>query len=408
MNIIQILFYPILCISFRLEEQSNPILQQKPPERSKMVKFIGEPHNVLFHTKHNYVLSVLCISFGMSTWLPVNSVYTQMPLFTQFAPEHWTLPSYFSVLVGAANIAPLIYYFVRNKNLISEAVLITFFLLTSTVALFLLAFTYNSVLSVFGDEHSVFFFILSFFLALVGCTSSVLFLPFMGRLPEVYLVSYFIGEALSGFVPSVIALVQGVGKVSSCKNVTTDGVITETKIYEKSLFSPLVFFLIIGCFMIMSTLSFLYLNYFSNLYSKYSLKSDIQNAKTHESSDNPKQTHDVSINISRKFLVILLTVQAVVNSFSNGILPGVQSYSCLPYGTETYHWSVNLNQITGPLVSYIAYFIPLVSSKLLFVSCIIQIICINYELLTAFMSPFPPLVGTTAGSVTIVSINFLI
>jgi riboflavin transporter 2 len=42
----------------------------------------------------------------------------------------------------------------------------------------------------------------------------------MSKFQEIYLMSYFIGEGLSGFVPSIVALIQGVGGNPECRNVT--------------------------------------------------------------------------------------------------------------------------------------------------------------------------------------------
>ena len=75
--------------------------------------------------------------------------------------------------------------------------------------------------SVFGgQDHSTALFVLVFFLSLVDCTSSVLFLPFMGVFKEIYLNSYLVGEGLSGFIPSLAALAQGVGGNPYRDNVT--------------------------------------------------------------------------------------------------------------------------------------------------------------------------------------------
>ena len=46
----------------------------------------------------------------------------------------------------------------------------------------------------------------------------------MTALPNMFLTTYFIGEGLSGFIPSIFALVQGAGS-SECKNVS---IINET------------------------------------------------------------------------------------------------------------------------------------------------------------------------------------
>lgn len=69
-------------------------------------------------------------------------------------------------------------------------------------------------------RHSVGLLALLFFLSLVDCTSSVLFLPFMSTFRAAYLNSYLIGEGLSGLVPAVVALAQGVGGNPYCQNTT--------------------------------------------------------------------------------------------------------------------------------------------------------------------------------------------
>ena len=59
-----------------------------------------------------------------------------------------------------------------------------------------------------GAERSTMLFVFVFLLSLVDCTSSVLFLPYMGLYRDVYLNSYLVGEGMSGFIPSIAALAQ--------------------------------------------------------------------------------------------------------------------------------------------------------------------------------------------------------
>lgn len=371
-----------------------------------MVLQRNHTYKKIFRGEHNYLLSALCISFGMATWLPVNAIYTQMPILTQYTPEGWSLPSYFSVLVQIANVAPIAYYFLKDKKGCSDSILICLFLVLGTLSLFCLSFTYSASVSVLGSQHSFFFFLFSFFLSLVGCVSSVLFLPFMGRLPEVYLVSFFIGEGLSGFVPSLLAILQSIPKDAVCKNVTVAGNVTMKEVMEEPLFSSGLFFVIMSVIMMFNTLCFLYLNYFSNLMSKYSAKpKPTSNSEQSDVSLSTRNQDNEDPDIPKFLLVLLLVIQGIINCFSNGILPSIMSYSCLPYGPESYHWAVNINMIIGPLSSYFAYFIPLVSVKLLAFCCLVEILCLNYELITALTSPYPPLVGTNSGVVIIVRIR---
>lgn len=357
---------------------------------------------------HNYWISFLCVLFGLGTWLPVNAVYSQLPIFVQFAPEGWNLPSYISLLIQCANIAPLLWYFFHDKFIRKQSIIICFFLSLGTVSLFCLAFTYRIQYLILGTMHSIYFFLFTFCVALVGCVSSVLFLPFMNKLPELYLVPYFIGEGLSGLIPSVIALVQGVGRDQKCVNITTPTGVKLEKVAEEPYFGSTLFLVISGCFMLLSTLSFFYLNYVSNFIQPPTSVSDFIQLPV-DSSESPKQQRSNSvtsitpINLTKTLFAVLLLAQTLINCFSNGILPSIQSYSCLPYGREAYHWSVNLNQIINPIIIYSAFYLPVISLRVLAACGAVQIMCLVYELLTAFTSPVPPLVGTTVGVVFIVS-----
>ena len=150
---------------------------------------------------HNYILSILCVLFGIGTWLPINAIFTQMPILMHATPEGWSLPSYFTLSVQIANIVPFLYYCFHKHLVNSQSFLICLFLCLGTVSIFLLSFTYNIKTVIFGYSHSVCFFFLSIFPAALGCISSVLFLPFMQNLPELYLIPFFIGEGLSGLIP---------------------------------------------------------------------------------------------------------------------------------------------------------------------------------------------------------------
>ena len=73
----------------------------------------------------------------------------------------------------------------------------------------LLSLFWSVTTEVSGDPHSVAMFLLTFLLAAVDCTSSVVFLPFMKHFPKEYVSALYIGEGLSGLVPSVVGLSQG-------------------------------------------------------------------------------------------------------------------------------------------------------------------------------------------------------
>lgn len=101
-----------------------------------------------------------------------------------------------------------------------------------------------------------------FFLSLVDCTSSVLFLPYMASFRAVYLNSYLVGEGLSGLVPAIFALVQGVGGNPECREVirvneTTGEEETVTEaVSDDPRFSVEVFFGLLLVMMVLSAAAF--------------------------------------------------------------------------------------------------------------------------------------------------------
>lgn len=103
--------------------------------------------------------------------------------------------------------------------------------------------------------------------------------------------------------------------------------------------------------------------------------------------------------ISKKTFYILLIIQAYLCSFTNGILPSIQSYSNLPYGNVTYHLAVALSVLSNPIGSFLAFYINQKHRKYLMPLLIIcGSLCAAYIITTAVSSPTPPLVNSTIGS----------
>lgn len=57
-------------------------------------------------------------------------------------------------------------------------------------------------------------------------------------------------------------------------------------------------------------------------------------------------------------LAFIYSVVAFVNALTNGVLPSVQTYSCLPYGPVAYHLSATLSSVASPLACFLPIFLP--------------------------------------------------
>ncbi|XP_070337990.1 solute carrier family 52, riboflavin transporter, member 2 isoform X2 [Equus asinus] len=98
----------------------------------------------------------------------------------------------------------------------------------------------------------------------------------------------------------------------------------------------------------------------------------------------------------------LLGLLAVTNALTNGVLPAVQSFSCLPYGRLAYHLAVVLGSTASPLACFLAMGVLCRSLAGLGGLCLLGMLFGAYLMAVAILSPCPPLVGTSAGVVLVV------
>lgn len=215
-------------------------------------------------------------------------------------------------------------------------------------------------------------------------------MPYIGlNFAKEYLIPNYVGESLAALIPSVLSLIQGLGQDPGCYNYTNPDT-NETELVPIDIIPTysvqLYFFFMFGLLCI-STTSFSLLN-FSPYALKYrkpkSLNGDNKENFLHdgskevssasssfsEPSSSPKRispdpkgsptmtstNHIDSINDSQSPLnqsnpnssyvevstgsreeIILLTYTFFLSFFCYGVLPGLQSYSTLPYGKLSNH-----------------------------------------------------------------------
>ena len=296
----------------------------------------------------------------------MNGLWVELPVLVKDAPEKWNLPSYLAVIFQLANIGPAIYavgnHFFPGK--VHEKSAIPLIVSVGAVSCALLGFYWNKTSYIGDEDHSVVLFILSFFLAIVDCTSSVVFLTFMSIFPSSYITALFVGETSSGLLPAFVALGQGINSgggncnsnatnTSSNKHVTKD---------DGLRFGPEGFFFFLFAMMVVCGLAFLALNYLpvakrqhvTQIQRKDSdMFSDSENRplfdEVYEGASSPNDTPQDSYMTSKlnssqtsrcemtRPIIYLLCIQAWINCLSNGVLPSIQAYASGPYGNKTYH-----------------------------------------------------------------------
>lgn len=329
------------------------------------------------------LIHMLACAFGLGSWVAVNGLWVELPLIVNTLPEGWELPSYLTVIIQLANLGPLLVTLMHKlcPGRLKENIVIYTILSIGILSCILLAFFWDKTTIVAGAPRSTAFFIITFFLSLVDCTSSVTFLPFMMQLPAVYITTFFIGEGLSGFIPGIVALAQGVG-IAKCVNSSqtggnhTDG--NKWSLHTEYLppnFSTEVFFFILAAMTCISMAAFIALN---RLPRKYELSTEnlVPDTVASVSSglDNPGAEMDgEDVKCHREVagertplqpgpkhsvyqLAFIYSLVVWVNGATNGVLPSVQTYSCMPYGNLAYHLSVALASVANPIACTIAMF----------------------------------------------------
>uniref|UniRef100_A0A8C9SR47 Riboflavin transporter n=1 Tax=Scleropages formosus TaxID=113540 RepID=A0A8C9SR47_SCLFO len=345
------------------------------------------------------LVHLLSCSFGLGSWVAVNGLWVELPLIVNQLPEGWDLPSYLTVIIQLANLGPLLATLMQKlcPGRLKERAVIYTILVTGVVACFLLAAFWAETTVVGGALHSTAFLIITFFLSLVDCTSSVTFLPFMMQLPPKYITTYFIGEGLSGFVPGLVALGQGVG-VTKCANVTqpSDNETHMETQYLPPHFSPEVFFFFLAVMMVVSLTAFTLLTRVPRTFqlSTEDLACDPV-ASVSSGLDNLPRYSGYQFGFIY-FLVVW------VNGLTNGLLPSVQTYSCMPYGDVAYHLSAALSSMANPVACVIAMVGDAQSLVSLGLLCLGGTAFGAYNMAMAALSPCPLLQGTVAGQTLIV------
>lgn len=404
-------------------------------------------------------LSLLICLFGTGSWVEINGIWVELPLLVSQSPQQWSLPSYLTVVIQLANIGPILYviankYVKRNgRKIVTEIPTIYGILSVGVLASFLLAFLWDKTTLLGGRAYSTALIVLSFFLATVDCTSSLTFLPFMSYFPQKYMTAFYVGEGFSGFLPSVVALIQGVGEKSyNCehrnmlRNVTmkndTRNRLSAKHVFDNSSvillrnvteivpsyfsteprFSVGVFFVFISVMMLFSLLSFAWLVRIKQRESSVAevakkedggapsetLKMEKFNhdefAKIKTESDESEHSSDNEENsVTSSRVLFLLVINGLINGLSNGALPALQSYACLPYSFNIYHLTLVLSAFANPLACFLYFFVSLESTYGISVGVVVYVVSAGYTIAIAAMSPCPLLNDSAAGGVVVVS-----
>lgn len=362
----------------------------------------------------NIFVDILAIAFGMCSWLGVTSVYLQLPIILSTAPEAWTLASYLVLTVQLGNIGSFVYivYQKYSPKKIADDLLIYITLAIGCIAAIGMAFFYQVTI----DGHSIALLLFSFLLSLVGCVSMVLFMPYMGRFRECYIVSYMFGMALNGFLTSIIALIQGVGGAPECIQVKNpiNGTITLEKYTPPPRFGTELYFILVFVIMVIGMIAFHLLNKLRMCKKEYA-SGTVGTGNVYQYDENADQLQgyketvpdDVRHLSAFNYWFLILSI-VCLNVLANGIFPGIATFAGLPYGYNIYHLCLTLAAIGNSVCGLLAVILPHNSIRVFRTLTVTQAILAIHIFYIATQSPSPPLQNTAFGSTLIVSLIYLI
>ncbi|XP_074841658.1 solute carrier family 52, riboflavin transporter, member 2 [Carettochelys insculpta] len=360
------------------------------------------------------VTHLLVAFFGMGSWVAVNALWVELPVVVKWLPEGWNLPAYLSVLVALGNVGPIAVTLAHKlaPGRLKERWVIHAIQALGVVAALFLALFWHRTAPVMGEPHSLAFLLLTFLLALGCCTSNVTFLPFMYRFPQPFIRTFFVGQGLSALFPCVLALAQGVGRLE-CRNATLGN--GSRPHYLEENFPADTYFWLTAALLGLSALAFMGLTLQLGRASSSATRrgSSCKGSAETEESFPLQDGTPASASASEVAKVppapfwtgrnlYLLVLLGISNALTNGVLPSVQSYSCLPYGSTAYHLSVVLSNIANPVACFLAMGVLCRSAAGLGILSALGGVFAAYLMALAVLSPCPPLVGSVTGIALVV------
>ncbi len=157
-------------------------------------------------------------------------IWVESPLLIKSLPEGWALPSMIGAVAQFGQIGPVLLYIlkcqmfsccpgrfenIRAKRL-SDRIIIYGLFVIGLVSIAAIALFWDRTVLVFNKPRSIPFFVGVFFLAILDCTCTIVFLTYIGKFRQNYVTALYIGEGISSLLPSLFALAQGTGDETKC------------------------------------------------------------------------------------------------------------------------------------------------------------------------------------------------
>ncbi|CAF4194356.1 unnamed protein product [Rotaria socialis] len=355
---------------------------------------------------------------NLSAWIDLEGLIGEIPLIVVQAPEGWALPSAASLCLSMANIAPAIIVLLRWRqgSRFSEIPYIYLIIVVGLLSCCVLAFTWQRTIFLFGSERSVWFFCCFFTLSMLDCSSSLVFFDYMKRFRDHYLTAVFLGEGLTGIIPTFLLLAQGVGGEATCV-LTTNGTSLEP-IYSEPRFSVKIYILLLGCVIAASLIAFILLRWTNIIALADAVQSVIYQAEELTTGTDPNENSLMTSVIespesksrpqmTRRVFIFLLLINIINSTMLFGCLPSLSTYALLPYGQKAFYYS----SLFTPAAYSVALLINLrwetITLRATVIGSAIGLMLCIFIIIIATQSPCPWWSDTTHGAIIIAISWFL-
>ncbi|CAF0969462.1 unnamed protein product [Adineta ricciae] len=359
-----------------------------------------------------HVCYALIVILNLSTWIDLNSVWIELPLIYNSTPEGWTLPSILSLIINLANIFPIIVVLIRLRlrERFSEIPYIYTIIIVGVVACLAIGLFWKETLYIFGAQRSYALITAVFALGILDCTSSLVFCDYMRHYKVKYLHAMFLGESFTATIPTLLAVVQGIGGEAKC--IQYNSTSPFEPVYSEPRFSVSVFFFLIMGIIIISLVAFVILRT-SPIVGLAGAEERINKEECIETcemllkfgEDTPairKLSITIPKSMTRKEFVIIQWFNVINSGILYGCLPTITTYSMLPYGQRAFYYCSILYPLAYPLAAMLAWFRQTISIFWVSAGSIIGCFICGFIIFIACQSPCPIWADTTHGGVIMV------
>ncbi|CAF0871496.1 unnamed protein product [Brachionus calyciflorus] len=371
---------------------------------SKISKFVHFDQFTEYRKKINWSLFVLISIFTIGSWLDISGIWCELPLIVDTLPEGWRLPSILTITSQLGHVGPLLYLCLRRffPRALSFSNAIIGVLGLGSASCILLAFFWDKTEFILDESRSIYLYIFNFSLSMLDSLSTVTFLPYIGEhFSKEYIIPNYIGESLSALIPGVLSIIQGIGHPEECfDNNTSNGNYTLIEERVKPNFSVRIYFILLSILIAICLVSFCLIHFtslFDSLRKEQAClgrkQSQVYNLEDPDLSTKLEDGEKTQKSTPRHVIKIFMTVSFLTSFIQYGFLPGLMSYSNMPYGSNIMYLSVNLANIFLPVSILFSMGSNEVSTKRILIELSIPMAISFYIISIAIMSPCPPFVN---------------